>query len=294
MTGIQSELGSDPVGARKVSAEAVGASAGVEASAVLRDEMLADRVDELSGWLQLAAQGIRDVDFDVISSDAVNDSYLRQGEPGPVPWDVTVSMRGDPSCSDAPLLAAAREARAAEGASGSLTSIESLDCSEPGWAAGCPVDSVTGSSDCLTFFRLEADGWRALDVARDACPDELVAADAPEPWASSVAENCVSAGGGGGGSSGGDPQAVVDDFVAAWVAGDAARIVRMPVIPELAAKLPSPSGFAWMTFCDPDRSCTVQLGEDYPDRFVSLEYYEVGLEADGSGWRIVSLVRTGP
>ncbi len=86
---------------------------------------------------------------------------------------------------------------------------------------------------------------------------------------------------------------LVDDVVSAWVKGDRGALADLPVADDLLDGLPSAPAKAWMTDCydaEIGRSlfCTVQLGEDGPEKFTTLATYRVRVEmGDVSGWGVM-------
>lgn len=193
-------------------------------------------------------------------------------------------------CNATNLLAAARDRWSRQGGSGELISAESVNC-QAGWASACIMHSETGGSDCTTFFIQEGDRWRALDLNWDACPQDLTAQGAPTDTANALAHDCAPSesatpGSGSEATHFEDPKLLVDEFVAAWVGRDAARLDGLPLVDGVAESLPHAPAKAWMSSCDAF-SCLVEFGEDFSDRFLGTDYFDVGIEqGDVTGWNI--------
>ncbi len=80
----------------------------------------------------------------------------------------------------------------ATGGGGAVTTVSDLD--RDGWASACAVNSITGDTDCTTFFKLDHELWTALGLDWDACAEDLAAAGAPSEIANELAKSCPTPG----------------------------------------------------------------------------------------------------
>lgn len=123
-------------------------------------------------------------------------------------------------CNAPNLLAAAQRHLAATGGSGAVTKVSDLRCRERA-AFACAVNSITGDTDCTTYFTFDGSRWNALDANWDACADDLQQSGMSKDDATALAAHCSPEGTTGiDDPAGGTPaNPIVPDSIEAFLGG---------------------------------------------------------------------------